>query len=295
MINNDRNKTVKSTLSDLKADVKIGKVGNGYFSSEKNASIFFDYGLSDTVNKLPDNVRFADFGGGEGFLAYMIKKLLEQRGKKVIATVVDANYKYLEEAKTYALNTLSDDIASCSLQDQDFIIMRSVNHYNSLEEQYKILKNCHRSLKSNAFIISQILSGTEQDCKLMSALLNHPLLGRAQTPNQFHVTSKNAFTSMLQETGFTKIQIAGYAPSVNWGPHILWERYHKAEMDLAISNNDIHQAKEINAQKQLFLKDCVELITKHIKKYTKETHFFQDNNANFLIDLLFPIFRCARN
>ncbi len=85
--------------ADLGSSVEISTVHGGYFSNPDRAQEFAAIGLDEIEAELPHDVRYADFGGGEGFLAQHIKAYLESRGHQVSVRLVDANERYLQAAK----------------------------------------------------------------------------------------------------------------------------------------------------------------------------------------------------
>ena len=65
----------------------------------------------------------------------------------------------------------------------------------------------YASIKRETILISQIVSGYPEDCQLISAIMNHPLLERASSSDQLHVTSESEYDAMLCKAHFSNIDI----------------------------------------------------------------------------------------
>ena len=92
--------------SDFKAGVKIGKVFGGYFSDKKNINDFIKIGIKPFLSLFNKNIVFADFGGGDGYLAEGVKKYFLKNNKTVAAYNIDGNENYLKFAKKLKLETI---------------------------------------------------------------------------------------------------------------------------------------------------------------------------------------------
>jgi SAM-dependent methyltransferase len=147
------------TLADLGGGVEMGKINDGYFSNRAYAEAFVDIGIEGIADHFGSEVRYTGFGGGEGLLARTFTDFLEAGGHQVKTLVVDANEGFLTKAAALGLETLCADLKSIALSDYDLITMRSVNHYNAIEAQQRIVDGAYRTLKAGGFLVSQNLSG----------------------------------------------------------------------------------------------------------------------------------------
>lgn len=140
------------TTADIKSGVQISKVHSGYFSNKKNAEAFCEVGIKPILSKLPKLIKIVDIGGGEGFLTNHVEKYLTKRGFQVNAYVLDANKYYLEKAKSHGLKTILSSIQNSNVKDADLIIARAFIHYNSKNNQQKLLDKIFSSLKIGGFL-----------------------------------------------------------------------------------------------------------------------------------------------
>jgi len=256
--------------ADLEAKVDISKVHGGYFSSEENARQFIKAGITPIKKKLPQSVRYVDFGGGQGFLASAVRDYLLSHGKDVATTVADANNRFLDQTKALRISTLFCNLAEgFPLSELDLITMRAVNHYNDISMQLKILKNGYRCLKKGGYVVSQISTGNEGNCRLRSDIVNLDSLGRVMSSEKYYWTTEAEYVDMLKQAGFTKIIHAGYAPPCSWTPEEQWERFNGAKTTEALNKKDKKILREIESQKLKFLKDANDLIQDYITSYSE--------------------------
>ena len=255
------------TKLDLSADTNIAKVLGGYFSNPEIAQSFVNAGIAQIESMLPKAVRYADFGGGQGFLTKVVAEWLKSRSHTVDATVIDANPTSLQVAQAEGLQTQTCNLQDCTFAAADLITMRAVNHYNAPERQLEILRRALRSLKDNGFLVSQISSGSEENCRLRSEIVNLSSAGRVGSGERCHMTAVEEYKDILREAGFTRITFAGYAPGSQWSPQEQWDRVYEKEMRDATAQADTDKIKDINDRKKEFLVKAYDLINDYIQKY----------------------------
>ncbi len=218
------------TSADMKAGVQISKVHGGYFSNEKNAEAFCKIGIDKILPNLPKKLILVDFGGGEGFLTKYVKNYLIARGYKVDASVLDANTQYLEIAKSVGLSIIQSSIQDSKIKNVDLGIARAVVHYNSKEKQQELFNKIFESLKEGGYFVHQLSSGSEENCKLRSDIVNIKSLGRAVAGFKYKWLSEKDCLSRMKKAGFKENFVVGYAPTNSWGPQEQWDRFNKKKL-----------------------------------------------------------------
>ncbi|NQV22483.1 MAG: class I SAM-dependent methyltransferase [Rhodospirillales bacterium] len=256
--------------ADVRAGVDIEQVQGGYFSARKNVEAFLELGLGPVEKDLPEDVNYADLGGGSGVLAISVTDYLEAKGHKVRPVVVDGNPMFLEKAKERGLRTQLCDLETCDLEGLNLVTMRAVNHYNTVDKQQEILDNVYRSLGENGYLVSQISSGSAANCELRSNLSNLESLGRAIGNDQYHWLPRQEFIRLLENSGFSKNSFVGCAPSNCYGPGEQWERFNKKRTQEAAAQRNEQELGRIQEQKKLFLQDAEDLIRACYEKCGKE-------------------------
>ncbi len=289
-------KLIKSigTQADTAASVDISKVFGSYFSKDENAEAFIETGIKPILNNLPRKITFADFGGGQGHLAFSVQKFLEENGHLAQAIVVDSNSSFLKEAKKRNLLTKLCNLPDCKLKDLDFIIMRAVLHYNNEKEQQKIMEACFRALKPGGYLVHQNSSGNRENCMLRSAIVNIPELGRAGAGN-YHWVSIDEYKKLVKKSGFGKTTL-GFAPSNAWGPEEQWDRFNSKKSEKALKNNDKKLLMQIESRKRIFLKKAYALIDRYSEKYGKKYLSIKEkSDGREVIEYQYPIFISKKN
>jgi len=276
------------TSADMAAGVKIGQVYGGYFSNENNAEIFCKIGIEPIIKNLPKKLTLVDFGGGEGFLAKHVREYLISKTYQVDASVLDANDQYLEIAKSFGLSTICSSIQDSNLKDVNLIIARAVIHYNPAEKQQIIFNKIFESLTKSGYFVHQLTSGSEENCKLRSDIVNIKSLCRAAGDFKYKWISEKECFRMLKKAGFKENLVAGYAPSNAWGPQEQWERFNKKRTDEAKASDNKLLLKKIEKEKNIYLNEANNLIIKYIAKYgDKDIKKIDDNN--YLVEYPYPI------
>jgi hypothetical protein len=281
------------TYSDINSGVDISKVHNNYFSNNKNADIFCEIGIRPILSELPKSIKLIDFGGGMGFLTKSVKDYLEKNNFKVEAIVLDANERFLVEAKKQGLKTVKTAIQLSKINDADIIISRALIHYNQKEDQQNILDIIFKSLKTRGFFIHQNSSGTKENCKLRSDIVNSNYLGRTPEGFKYNWVDENKCLDMSRKVGFQKSYTAGYAPGNSWGPEEQWDRFNKKETDIAETENNLDKLGEIEIRKKNFLTKSKELIELYISKWGLKD-IKKDDDEKYTITYSYPIIICKK-
>jgi len=277
--------------ADLSAQTSIGLVHGGYFSSLLRAQEFVDLLVRALGDELPKRLRYADFGCGEGFLAKVVTRELQARGFLVETELVDGNPKYLEEAKKtgYAC-TLTELKEYTAEVPYDLISMRAVHHYNSLEDQELLMVNARRNLTGQGYLVNQLSSGTDVNCRLRTAIINLPSLPYGREANAYHWTSIPEYFLLAAHAGFSNTELVGYAAPNTWTPEELWERVNGVSLKKAEEGADQALQAKILEQKQTYLTEVHAIIERFLKEYDQEHLGVETSGESFLVHYQYPIF-----
>jgi SAM-dependent methyltransferase len=222
---------------------------------------------------LPDKINFADFGGGDGFLALKIKEYLEKSGKEVSSVIIDGNPNYLKDAAKKGLVTLEAALENVELTNFDLIIMRSVLHYNSRGVQKKILQKLLHALKPKGIFIHQMSSGDQYNTHLRNALSQLPSLGRTHHKGAINFITIEDYLTICKKINLPT-KLIGFAPGDCWTPEELFDRF----------NPDLKELKK----RDRFLQEAKALI-EHYKKTTPIKGILKRNDS-FEVWRICPIF-----
>jgi hypothetical protein len=281
--------TAIGTQADSAAKVDISKVHGGYFSDPENIERFIEVGIAPIVPELPREVKYVDFGGGQGDLALGVKRYLEANGRTVHAIVADANEEYLHIAETKGLEINPCNIEETTFSDLDLITMRAILHYNSPAQQKLIIKRAFNSLRAGGFLIHQNSSGTKANCELRSALVNIPELGRAGAGDYCWV-SEDEYTFLSKDVGFSNTSHVDYAKANSWGPEEQWDRFNSEITKRALEEKDEDTFNDIQKRKKIYLEKAIELIKQYSKVHTTESlQITRAPNGQIEIGYLYPI------
>lgn len=277
------------TIADKSANVDISKVYGGYFGDTKNIDIFIKIGIESIEKNLPKKLNYVDFGGGQGQLANGVKKYLESKGFEVHEIVADSNEDYLELAKNNGLNIQLYNLEGCYLPNTDLLTMRAVLHYNTSENQNKILKDVYNSLNNGGYFVLQDSSGSKENCDLRSELVNIIELGRAGA-GSYHWITLGEYEDMLKQAGFVHISRAGYAPSNTWGPESQWERFNGDMTKKVKQSGDNKLSIELEERKNTYLDKAYKIIEEYRTKYGDEhLGLKRSDDGKIVIEYLYPI------
>ncbi|MGH6899799.1 MAG: class I SAM-dependent methyltransferase [Geminicoccaceae bacterium] len=238
-------------------------------------------------------MRYVGFGGGEGLLTKAVADYLAATGRRISTLVIDANAGYLAKAAQLGLETLCADLAGVTLADYDLVTMRSVNHYNDMATQQRIIDAAFRALKAGGYLVSQSLSGpTERYCRLASQLSKLPILGRVEgEKDEPHITSETEFTTLMERAGFSGIRVLGYAPAIEIGPEYYWARFNLHRREAAEAADDATAVRAIDERHRAY----VQLANRAIGDFLREASHDESvrirrTRSSYVVPLTFPIF-----
>ena len=283
------NEVSAGTKADLRAGVDISKVHGGYFSNPEVAMQFCTIGIDTVISQLPQNVQYIDFGCGDGYLAKAVVEHLKEKGKNVSAIVADANEGYLAKASERGLQTYLGDLRERFARGQDLITMRAVNHYSDPVDQMRILRNAFHSLKEGGVLLSQVSSGSAENCELRSLIVNLPSLEKTSSKMRYHWTGIDEYMKMLNLAGFKDVKVLGYAKSNAWGPEEQWERMRGKETQEARDAQDAQKLARLEKQKQKFLKNAYTLIEIYQDEYGERLGIIENSDGTKSIEYQYPI------
>jgi hypothetical protein len=278
------------TSADMAAGVKISQVYGGYFSDAKNAETFCEIGIKEILPNLPKKITLIDFGGGEGFLTKHVRDYLISKGYEVEASVLDANFQYIEIAKSEGLSVILSSIQDSNVKNTDLIIARAVIHYNPAEMQQSIFNKIFDALKNGGYFIHQLTSGSKENCKLRSDLVNIKSLHRAADDFKYKWISEKECIRMLKKAGFKENFVAGYAKANAWGPQEQWERFNKNRTDEAKLSGDKILLEKIEKEKEIYLTEANNLVKKYLAKYkNRDNDIKKIDEVTYLVEYPYPI------
>jgi SAM-dependent methyltransferase len=247
------------TRADISGKVDMSKVFGGYFSNPVNAQAFIDIGIKPILEGLPGSIKYSDFGGGDGYLGKFVADFLRESGRKVNTLVIDANPEYLRKARKLGLKTKLANLQDIKVKDFDLITMRAVNHYNSLKEQIKILKNTHDSLRKGGYLISQISTGNKANVNMRN-LIKNKLLKLTGEGEPYEWVTAEKYIKILKAGGFKWIKPVGHAPSGKWALEEQWERYHSKKRAEALAKGNMKEVERIDNQKEKYMAYAKKLV-----------------------------------
>ena len=257
--------------ADQGADVNIATVCGKYFSSPEVARPFVDTGIQIIEKELPRHVRYADFGGGHGFLTRTVARYLESCGHTVEAFVIDSNEKSLAAAEQTGLSIQHCNLESCHFPDADLITMRAVNHYNQKERQIEILKRAWESLRNGGFLLSQISTGSTENCVLRSEVLNLESLGKADGGERYQWVPTEEYLEMLATVGFKESSVVGHAPDWQFSLEEMWDRFNGKTSREAAERADDLLLRDLERRKNIFFGEAQSIIERLLATCGQET------------------------
>ncbi len=276
------------TSADKKAAVDIDKIHRGYFSCQENADDFYNIGVKPIEKELPHKLCYVDFGGGKGLLAERVENNLKTDNHDVETIIIDANDKFLQIAEEKGLKVVQSSIENSNLSEIDLATMRAVNHYNNLEQQQKIIDKVFKSLKSGGYLISQISTGSDENCTLRSAIVNLPSLGRSGSGN-YYWTTEEEYILMLEKAGFSDIKIVGYAPPCYWSPEEQWDRFNSLRTNQAVVSVDNDLISKIENDRIVFMEQSKQLIENYLKHDNKNRLDIEIKDGSYIINYKYAI------
>ncbi len=249
---------------DILGKVDISKIFGGYFSNPKNAQAFVDVGIKPILTSLPSSIKYADFGGGDGYLGKYVTDFLISNGKEVESTVIDANPRFLAKAKKLGLKVLLVNLQEVKFPNLDLITMRAVTHYNPFDVQLEILKKVYNNLKNGGYLLSQLSTGNQANCTLRNLIKNYELNLDGKQNSYEWITVKK-YLHALKITKFSQIKLMGYAPPGSWTLEEQWERVNSVKRATALTLRRLDEVKSIDEKKEKFFAKAKQLI--NLEKY----------------------------
>lgn len=273
------------TRADIAGKVEIAKVFGGYFSNPANAQAFIDLGIRPILNDLPKNIKYSDFGGGDGYLGSYVNSYLKKKSKQVDTTIVDANPEFLKKVKKLGLKTKLANLEDVKLPKLDLITMRAVFHYNLFKVQKKILKKVYENLTKGGYFINQISTGNEANCKLRNLIKNKELALSGEQ-GRYEWISVKKYLGALKNTKFSEIRLLGYAPSGSWTLEEQWERVNSTKRANALAKGNLKEVVKIDETKEKFLAYTNKLI--NMKEY-KTAGVEKDKSGSYRVHYQYAI------
>jgi hypothetical protein len=271
----------EGVIADIQSGVIIGKIFGGYFNSLKNAKSFIKIGITPHTSLLSKDLKFADFGGGDGFLTKEVKTYLKKQKKTVDGIVLDGNPFSLEQAFKRGFVTIETALEDVNIKNFDLIIMRAVLHYNSLDIQRKILQRVKEALNSKGLFIHQLSSGDIYNVRLRNALAQLPALERTKKQGGIYFTTEEEYISLCKSIGLST-KLIGYAPGDSWTLEEMYERFHPEVKKMS------QEQKMKNKRRNTYLKEAKELILRY--KTTTPIQGVEIKKDTIAISRKYPIF-----
>jgi hypothetical protein len=266
-----------------------------FFGSEAEAQRFVWIGLEGVRSSLPPLVNYADFGGGQGTLATVVRDYLEAAGHRVTATVVDGNHIFLEQARQAGLSTMLANIEQCNITGLDLATMRLVNHYNNEQQQKAMLEAVYGSLKKGAPFISHIETGHPIICELHKSIAELLSLTDDSDIGYFWPTL-DQYVDWLKAVGFESIQVAGNSPdietSVEQALSAAWRRFNGYRVEQAVARGAASETEALLAQKKRFFAQAKALIHEAINRLDDADGIVKDQLLRMRVRMSYPIVVC---
>jgi SAM-dependent methyltransferase len=285
----------KGTTKDLQNNVKMSQVLGGYFGDASIAKSFIEIGILPIQHELPQKIRIADFGGGEGLLLAIVRDYLIAQGFTVEAIVVDSNPEFIKECEKKNLQVELSDLRDCQLEGLDLVIMRAVLHYNALHNQVKILNAVKKSLAPSGKLVAQILTGSEINCRLRKEIISLTSLGE-EIYNGYYISQHfEDLDYMLQNIGFDTVKKMGAAPCLRWSLENQWIRFNGPLINPKSSSPEIYQDNLMMKKFYLFKEQVNTIIEDYTERYGRDQlNIDFTDNLNPIIQNDYLIYCCSK-
>lgn len=157
---------------NLKANL-IGSTGEqwnhvygGYFSNTAPLEKFWEI-VEPSISINKEKVSMIELGSANANLCEFITNKIKDKVPEVESFAVDAQKEYLEAGDKNTIKKIIGDITQWNPETFfDIVLMRSVLHYNNLDNQILILKNISNAMQENSIFLNQLLSGDEATISL---------------------------------------------------------------------------------------------------------------------------------
>jgi SAM-dependent methyltransferase len=279
MIEHQSNSSLVGVNADVAAGVTIGTVFSGYFNSNVPAQAFAEVGIGPLLPDLGDEIAFADFGGGDGFLAAYVRDYLLSHERRVKGVVIDMNPSYLEGSQRRGFTTIAASLDQVEAGPFDLIVARAILHYNPFETQKAIIENVCKNLKPGGYFVHSPSTGEVHNCALRTAIAALPSLGRTNGDGSVHFIVPETYLELTGQAGFTETRLAGFAPNNAWTLTEMFTRFNPLP---AIEDT------AYLARKWQFMQDALALIEKYRQETSIQGITLLDGEAQ--IEYQYPVF-----
>jgi hypothetical protein len=252
----------QGSLADYSAGVKIGELYGGWFSNPAVMQKFFDIGVAPQLDALPPFIRYTDVGGGMGNLGVAVTVALREKGFDVRTTVVDGNRANIPFIRERGLEAQFGNIVSCHLPPSDLMTLRSVLHYNSRQDQFRLLCNIHSALLPGGTLVINQPTGTAAHCAMRGEVMTHRLL--LTIGCRYSWPSCEELLALLDRAGFDTVFAGEIQPTYGWSAADQWERFNG---HLECSTSD---SGELEQRKQAFLDAAYNIFESYRRRYGDE-------------------------
>ncbi len=138
----------------------------GYFGNKENCEAVAQ--CIPEASYLIQNPTIVDAGSSQGTLGNYMRERFIQRGSAPRLIMLDSNHIAMNQSSVTA-EKIEGDLKENPLANEsaDIVLLRSVLHYVNKEDQTRILREIHRTLKPYGILISQYVSFATQaqaDC-----------------------------------------------------------------------------------------------------------------------------------
>lgn len=200
---------------------------------------------------------------------------------------MDANPVFVRDVEgTYVtIKSVLANIVSDPLPAMHLATLRSVNRYNSYDEQCAMAKNIYTALENGGILVSQISSGSPAHCKMRREVMTLPSLRRGE-PGQLYWTTPEEWTEILESAGFTTRFVGCMIPNV-WTLEDQWNRF----------NAKYEQETQVPAERELlqrrrmeFLSDASAIFQQYRMQYGDAWVQLEDRGGQTVLITYQPIF-----
>jgi hypothetical protein len=172
----------------------------------------------------------------------------------------------------------------------NIISTRAVHHYNSLEDQERIMRNIRASLTPEGFYVNQLSSGSDANCELRTALVNSPLLIHGASGKGYHWTSIREYQDLAARAGFRETKLVGYAKANGWVPEEQWERMNGEKLRIAKEKSDLALIDELDVHRATYLHWANETIKRYTEQYGALEVNVVPTEESYIVNYEYPIF-----
>lgn len=199
---------------------------NAYFGKKEPLEELWNIFSKQKV-KLSENITIGDLGGAEGIVGEFFKDKLS-KNHKVKLYVIEIIKQLLDKNRNKDTIKLNEDLRKFVKKDFfDLLLMRSILHYFSKEEQLQVLKNAHDSIKSGGHLLIQSFIQNPSDLELFSKFNHH-------VKRNLQLLSKEETIDLFRKSGFSEIKELGSLPTWNLSSKVFQQRYELTDSEIEI-------------------------------------------------------------